>query len=356
MRNYLSGFLAPLLFAAIVSPALLAGCSNTTATSVSQQVFEIAWLPDESGMLAYIDKVSISSLDNSQIEGQNLYHVGSDGSIGNSMNPADAPVNRSGYAPIVSVSPDGHTAIASFINGMGMPDIYRYDLSGGNVTDIIQSSYLLGVSRDMHYAATTTLAANPDYRLIELYDLNSLQPLLPKQTITGPASNRVLWIDGTHYAITIQDSVGSDNTPRSHVAIYNTAGDITQVIPNADVPFHASAYASKSGDLFVRTYTDGIDKINLTTFVRTSVITDDSVNSMDVSSDGTLLVYSSDALNNNGSFPAYAVNVANGHKANIGTSVTTPILSPRADKVAFIHQISGGSSQDIQVTSVSLPN
>lgn len=355
MRKYLSGFSAPLLFAAIVSPALLAGCSNTTNTSVSQQVFEIAWLPDESGMLAYIDKVSISSLDGSQIEGQNLYHVGSNGSIGNSMNPADALQNPSGYAPIVSVSPDGHTAIASFINGTGLPAIYRYDLLGGNVTNIIQSSYLLGVSPDFHYAATTTLTAGYPYRLVELYDLNSLQPLLPKQTIPGAASNRVLWIDGTHYALTIQDSVGPDNVPRTHVAIYNTAGDLTQVISNADVAFHASAYAPKSGDLFVRNYTEGIDKINLTSNNRTSVITDDSVNSMDVSSDGMLLVYSSDAPSNNATYPAYAVNVANGHKTTIGTSVSTPILSPNADKVAFIHQISGGSSSDIQVTGVSLP-
>lgn len=345
MRNFLSGFLAILLLSA------LWGCSNTTDTSVSQSIYEIAWLPDESGMLAYIDRVTISSLDGSQIDGQNLYHVGSDGSVGNSMNPADAPQNTSGYAPIVSVSPDGHTAIASFIDGFGKPDIYRYDLSGGSVTDIVQGTYLLGVSPDMHYAATTTLSAGYPYQLLALYDLNSLQ-FLPKQTIAGAASNRVLWIDGTHYAITIQDSIGSDNVPRFHVAILNAAGDITQVIPNADVAFHASAYAPKSGDLFVRTYTDGVDKINLTSSNRTSVITNDTVNSLDVSADGTLLVYSSDAA----SSPAYAVNVANGHRTNIGTNITAPILSPKADKVAFIHQLSGGTSSDIQVTSVSLPN
>ena len=354
MRKFLSGFLASSAMLLLLSA--MSGCSNTTDTSVSQQVFEIAWLPNESGMLAYIDKVTISSLDGSQIDGQNLYHVGSDGSIGNSMNPADAAQNPSGYAPIVSVSADGNAAVASFINGVGLPDIYRYDLSGGNVTDIIQSTYLLGVSPDLHYAATTTLSAGYPYRLVELYDLNSLQPLLPKQTIPGAASNRVLWIDGTHYAITIQDTLGADNAPRFHVAIYNTAGEITEVIPNANVPFHASAYAPKSGDLFVQTYREGIDKINLTTSIRTSVITNDSVSSMDVSSDGTLLVYSSDAPSNNATYPAYAVNVANGHRSNIGSGVIAPILSPNADKVAFIHQISGGASSDIQVVGVTLPN
>ncbi|MFI5202027.1 MAG: hypothetical protein ACHQNE_06545, partial [Candidatus Kapaibacterium sp.] len=124
MRIFLSGFFTILLLTALASSMMLAGCSSTTNQSVSQQVFEIAWLPDESGMLAYIDKVSISSLDGSSIEGQNLYHVGSDGTIGNSINPADASPNPAGYGPIVAVSPDSRSAVTSFINGSGVPDIY----------------------------------------------------------------------------------------------------------------------------------------------------------------------------------------------------------------------------------------
>jgi hypothetical protein len=348
MMKFRLGLFA-LPFITATATILLAGCSSTTNTTASQSVYEIAWLPDESGMLAYIDKVSISSLDGSAIEGQNLYHVSSDGTIGNSINPADANPNQYGYPPVISVSPDGHTAITGFGT-----DIYRVDLSGGNVTDIIQNANLLGVSPDMKFAATTVSSANNTAKLLALYDL-STSPIrlhLPKQTVAGAASNRILWIDGSHFAITIFDSVGSDPNPYNHVTIFDTNGGITHVIPNAQVSLHASAYASKSGDLFVLNHALGIDRIHLATDSLTHIITNDSVESMDVSSDGSLLVYSSGASTQ--SYSAFAVNVGNGHTQNIGSSVITPILSPNADRVAFIHQLSGNSS-DIQVVTATLP-
>jgi len=333
----------------------MSSCSNTTDTSVAQQVYEIAWLPDESGMLAYIDKTSISSLDGSSIDGQNLYHAGSDGTIGNSIKPADAAPNQTGYAPIVSVSPDGHTAITSFItNSSGTPDIYSVDLSSGNVTDIIQNTDLLGITPDQKFVETTPSAANNTAKLLVLYDrsANPIRLHLPEQTVAGAVSNRVLWIDDAHFAATIYDSTGADQTPWYHVTIFDTDGTVTQSIPNADVPLHASAYAAKSGDLFIRTHANGIDKIHLTTSARTSVLPD-SVESIDVSGDGTLLVYSSGASTD--FYMGYAVNLANGDKATIASSMIAPILSPNADRVAFIHQLSGGASSDIQVITVQTP-
>ena len=354
MRIILSGFFMLFLVAAVASSLMIAGCSTTTNTSVSQQVYEIAWLPDESGMLAYIDKVSISSLDGSSIEGQNLYHVGADGTVGNSINPADAAPNPYGYPPVIAVSSDGQTAITSFST-----DIYRVDLAGGNVNDIIrvqgESTNLLGVSPGMKFAATTVSAANNTSKLLALYDLTTspIRLHLPEQTVAGAVGNRVLWIDGSHFAITIFDSLGADQTPYNHVTIFDTSGAVAQVIPNASVPLHASAYASKSGDLFVLNHALGIDRIHLATDSLTHIIANDTVESMDVSSDGTLLVYSSGESTQQ--YQGIEVNVANGHTVNLASSMVAPIISPNADRVAFIHQLSGGTSSDIQVVAMLPP-
>ncbi len=334
---------------------MLAGCSNNTNTTVSQSVYELAWLPDGSGMLAYIDKVSLSALDGSEIDGQNLYHVGSDGSVGNSINPADAAPNVYGYPPLISISADGSSAITSFANSNGVPNVDRADFAGNTVTQLIPGTNLLGVSPDQKYVATTVSAANNTSKLLVVYDLTGSPPRLPEQTIPGAVSNRVLWTDNSHFAVTIYDSLGSDQIPWYHVTIFNVDGSVSRVIPNASVPLHASAYAPKSGELFVQTHTLGIDKINVTTGIRSNVITNDTVYSMDVSSDGTLLVYSSEAASTNGSFPGYAVNVANGHRTSLASSMLVPILSPDEKHVAFIHQLSGGESSDIQVVGVSMP-
>ncbi len=328
-----------------------AGCSSTTNSVVSQMVDEIAWLPNESGLLATMEKTTISSLDGSTIYGENLYNVGTDGSIGNSINPVDyAPNSTTGYTSLLFVSPDGHTAYTPFGT-----DIYRVDLPSGNLTDLFSNTNLLGVSPDAKYVLTTVTSAQYSTRILLAYNVLPAQPVrLPEQTALGVVSTRALWIDGGHFALTTYDSTGSDNVPWDHVTIYDTSGHITQIIPNASVQLHASAYSPKSGDLFVETHALGIDKFNLKTDTRTSVITNDSVESMDASSDGTLLVYCSGESTQQ--YQGYAVNVANGHKTAIASGMIAPFISPNADRVAFIHQLSGGSNSDIQVIPVSLPN
>ncbi len=353
MRNSLIG--SVLFLSCIAALAFsVAGCDTSSTTTLEQNVDEIAWLPDESGMVAYIDKTYESTIDGSQTEGANLYHAGSDGSVGNSINGNDVTITWTGWAPIVFVSANGQTAITQFGS-----EIYNIPLGGGSITDIIQRSALLGVSPDMNYAATTTSAKGNAATILSRYDglsTSSIGLLSPRQTIPGMLSNRVLWIGNTQYAVTIFDSIGPDTADYDHVAIYDaTSGNTVMTIPNADVSFHSSAYSSGSGDLFVRNHVQGIDRIHLATGKRDSIISNDTVESMDASSDGLLIVYTSGGASRAyGSM--YAVNVTNGHtSAVLATSITAPILSPKADRVACIHQIDGNNS-DIQVFSVTPPN
>jgi hypothetical protein len=115
------------------------------------------------------------------------------------------------------------------------------------------------------------------------------------------------------------------------------------------VSFSAGAFAPGTNDLFIRTYSMGIHRINLTTRKRDTIISNDSVESMDVSNDGTLLVYTSSESSVN--LPLYAVNLSNLHISQaLATGVSKPVLSPRKDVAACIN-----SNGNLQVLGVSTP-
>ncbi len=348
MRNSLfRSFL--LLPGAATLAIFLAGCVTSSTTVQSETVQSIAWLPDESGMLALIDKVYLN-VDGSQTEGQNLYHVSNSGSIGNSMNATDvtpntAPNGPYWNAPIVFVSSDGSTAITQFGT-----DIYSLGISSGNDTDIIQNTALFGVSPDGKYAVTNQSPLNaPGIFTTYLLTTTPTTPDLPRTTVLDIISNQALWLNKDQYALTIYDSTGANKVVFSHVAIYNSGGGIpVTVIPNGDVSFSAGAFASGSNELFVRNFANGIDRINLTTMKRDTIVSSDSVESMDVSSDGTLLVYSSSKTTQ--ALTLFAVNVENGHTKMLTTGISKPVLSPKKDMIACIN-----SSGNIQMVPVSTP-
>lgn len=331
---------------------LLAGCSTSTTTVVSQEVYNIVWLPNESnGMMAFIDKI-YDNVDGSQSEGQNMYQVSSSGSLGNAMFPSDATPDLNYWnAPIISISPNGQTAIMQYGT-----DIYSVPVSGGNSTDIIQNTSLFGVSLDGKYAATTPTSANNAAYIFTTYDLatNPITINGQRKTIKGLLSNRVLWLNNNEYALTIYDSTGVDSLITTTSLFLIHPAMLFKSFRMVIFSFSAGAYSPKLNTIFMRNHAQGIDSYNLNSDTRTSIITGDTVFSMDVSNDGSVLVYSSNAASTNGSFPAYAVNLSNLDKKQIATNVVDPFISPLHDKVACINQIDGHNS-NIQVYGLATP-
>ncbi len=355
MRNSL--FYPSFLFLSCAAALSIAfgGCSSpTSTTTLSNQVWNIAWLPNESGMIAIMDQVTDNSTTSTYDTADNVYRVNTSGSIGNALNPSDADPDANYWnAPILYVSSDGSTAIAQFGT-----DIYSIALGSGTLTDIITGTSLFGVSSDGKYAVTTTSSPGSPNKFLVTYDLTANPPAqLGSTDVPGLLSNRVLWLNNDEYAITIQDSVGA-NGVFSHVAIYNAGGGVpTMVIPNASVEFSASAFSPGSNDLFVQNFETGIDRINLTSGKRTSIVAD-SISSMDVLSDGTVLVYTSNvSLLPYGTM--YAVNLANLHTALVPlapSGIVKPIISPKHDFVACVQLVSSGStSSNIAVYPLTIP-
>ena len=327
------------------------GCDSSTTTVVSQTVDNIVWLPNESsGMLAFIDKV-YANVDNSESDGQNLYQVNTSGSIGNALFPSDAASNYSPYGPywnaqIVYISSDGKTAITQYGT-----DIYSIPTSGGNSADLINQTALWGISPDGKYAITNQTAANNAANIFTIYDISFNPPQIVNHngfgttTIRGLISNRALWLNNDQFALTIDDSTDALGL-HEHVTIYNAQGDSLMSIPNGDVSFSAGGFSPVTNDLFVRTYSFGINRINLTTLKLDTIVSTDSVESMDVSNDGTVLVYTSSETSVN--LPLYAVNLSNLHISQaLATGISKPVLSPNKDKAACVN--SGGSIQMVGI-------
>ena len=316
------------------------GCDNTSSSAVYMVVQSAAWLPNESGMIALAQKQTVSAVDNSVSLTRGLYSVGADGSIGSVIGPGE--VGEANWnSPVLFVSKDGGTAYAQI-----GAHIYRVNLGDNSATQVIQNAALLGVSPDGRYAISTNAAETdkaPDYIM---YDV-ATSPVRLVRHFTPPNiyNSRCLWIDNGTFALTSTDSVGV------YVTLWDTTCTILHTYPDADARFSAAAYSPTSHDLFVRTNTGGIDRINMLTQVRASVITQDTVESVGASADGTLLAYSSGRTTQQ--LPLYSCNTQNGHTAVIGSDAVFPIISPNADRVAFVHNAS--PNVDIKVNGISLP-
>lgn len=341
-----------LLPGAAILLIFFSGCDTSSTEVTSTDVENAVWLPNESGMLAYIEKEYLSELDGSESLGDNLYTANSGGGIGNSINPNDvAPYTVAGggiywNAPILFLSSDGNTAITQFGT-----DIFSITLSNGNITDIIQNTALLGVSPDMKYAITTTSEAPPAAQIITVWNLTTtpISYVGTPKTVPKLISNRVLWLNNDQFAVTIQDSVNANGIYYDHVQTYDINGNSILTIPNGDVSFSAGAFAPDSNWLFVRNFALGIDRIKLATGARDTIVASDTVESVDVSADGTLVVYSVGG-NSATTYNLIAVNVEDGKRVSITNGISKPILSPQKDKIACIN-----SGATLQVVGTQFP-
>src|ERR1035438_9825626 len=181
-----------LIFAG-ASPVLLGGCSSSTTQNANTSVMDMAWLPDESGLVAYIENTLVSAVDNSQALTGNIYHVSSGGGIGNAINGSDQGINYPGdFAPIVFITPDGKTAVTAFET-----NTFQINLSSGNATIIVQNAYMYGASPDLHYLIDDIYQPVNSSKNLEFFDLTKSPIRLAgtQQTQVGVTGNRALWID-----------------------------------------------------------------------------------------------------------------------------------------------------------------
>jgi hypothetical protein len=160
---------------------------------------------------------------------------------------------------------------------------------------------------------------------------------------------RAQWIGDSLFAIW-----GIDSTLHHETQIYDTTGRILRTILTSVVANQKSGYAPDSNALFLfNRATQGIDRVDATTLTATSVLSNDTVESMDVTSSGNLLAYSSGG--SLAPFGLFALNPATGSRQNIASSAYEVALSPLGNMVAYSTVNGGLRGVDVRVVPIAIP-
>ena len=325
-------------FAVLISSvALIYGCSSNQVVIDAQAIADATWKPDGSGMLALVEQANQADLaagGSAVPQMFSVYPVDASGSIGADLG-APGTVN-SGAVTTMFISSDGNTGLTA----LGI-DIYRYDIRANTWSDLIHDAYLMGASPDLKYVVIIERTA-----IVKVYDISSSPVRLVSQITTVHFDNaqRALWLENGQFSLGFLDS-----TTRPYLRVYDTTGVEKVALSDAAAPFHSSAFAPGSHEMFIRTSAGGIDRINVLTYDRVNVVSA-NVSSMDVTRDGKGIAY---ILNEAGE-PIHIQNVANGHQTTTGDNAIAVMIAPAGDKLAYIHFVDN-YNEDIKVTGLSIP-
>jgi hypothetical protein len=324
----------------LLATLLLSSCDNT-AVSDSQTVADLAWKPDGSGMFGLIERTTEASASVSQYHSYDLYRLGADGQVGEKLG-LPAPAYDS-YLLGVLMSADGQAALIG-----SATNIIREDFASNSKTVVLQNTYLLTASPDLSYVVTTTDNGYSPTKLCAIYDISHLPARRVAQfNAVNATNNRGVWLENSSFALTHLDS-----TQSPYITIYDTLGHAMRSIENAEMAFHASAYIAATHEIFVRDRLDHIVRIDLNSGQRHTVVPTSSVNSVDVSRDGKMIVYTT--LDTNENRILRLENVETGDQRDIGTEAISVFLNPQATKLAYIHYVDP-YNEDIRVMDVTLP-
>ncbi|MDP4198247.1 MAG: hypothetical protein Q8922_05015 [Bacteroidota bacterium] len=323
----------------------VAGCDSTSTLTTLQVVNEVAWLPDQSGMLAIIQRQTQDATTGTTSTTGGLFRVGADGTIGSQISMPDQQMLQSSYPNVIFISKNGRYAITQ----VGI-NIYRVDLQSNTATNIISNQNLLGVSPGMKYLICTETPpiGESGTRFAFVYDISS-SPIreVCQPTLNGVFDSRALWLDDASFAFSARDSLR-----HYEVRIYDTLGTVKSTIPEALVAYHQSGYAPQANALFVYDDSGSIDRVDLATGMRTAAVVHDTVQAMDVTTSANLIAYISGGTQN--PYTLYALNPQTGNRNAVASSALAVVLSPNGDRAAYLRN-SGGYPFDIQVVPIAVP-
>jgi hypothetical protein len=316
---FLLAFLAP----------FVSGCNTATTDNTQQDFGNILWKPDGSGMYGLFERQLINVATDAYMvgifDGQGAL-TGTVPTSDNAINP-DVFLDRTASHAVVQLG----------------ANLYKLDLPGGGQTLLTTKVRLFVVSPDLHYAVVTPSPDGSHVRTISVLDLQS-SPVreVKKWDVAEVSSRSGIWLKNGTFGLTV-------NVGGAQIDIFDTTGALVDSVQTAEQVFHNGNYIAATNDLYVRTGSSGVDRINLTTRVRDHLFSTEAVDDFDVSFDGKLLAVRTGSgisvLNTKTLAKSFVTNDA------IYWGV---FLAPAGDQVAYIHQQTS-TIRDIHVLSVSLP-
>jgi hypothetical protein len=331
-----------LRYALSILTLALASCEQTTSPSTGQDIADLVWKSDGSGLVGLIQQ----SLTSPRQYAVTL--IDANGAITSTLNTSEKSTGT--FSPALLLSEDNSNAIVELEKCTGANCIsgaYRVALSSADAKVLAANVNLLTASPDQKEIVVLQGSGASARKLVTVLDY-SVSPMITRQFfVDSIAMSRGLWLNDQKVALTISDSI----TDHYYVAIYDTGGRRIQSIPDAEVSLHGTAYVSATNELFVRQNNWRIARINLTTNTRTEVLSD-SVSSMSVSRDGKTMVYIllTDLTNS-----LRVLNLATGATAVLSTDhALFSAISPAGDKVAYASYRSD-SFYEVKVIPLVIP-
>jgi hypothetical protein len=324
---------------------LSAGCDSSSQNVQVQDISEIEWQSDGSGIYGFLQSYISTVNTSTPVTGYDIAKFDASGSLihtyTNSVksrpyDPATGEVDS--YAPILFLSQDGNTIVTQFEG-----DFYRFKPATNTLEKLITQFHLIVVSPDLHYAIGTPSPSQYPTKTLDGYDISSSPPrqIFHLPYVSLAVSITGIWLSGGMFGVTLKDSVGTN------IAIYDTTGVVRMSIPGAETAFHNTVYNAAANDLFVQNHAGktsppdySVDKINLTSSVRTNIL-NFAVENFDVTSDEQSIVYSANdsvhQTKNGISLKIRNLQTSQEAASPLATdNMAYVILSPIADKLAYL--------------------
>lgn len=313
------------LYLLLLLAAVVSSCSEVTPLNQFQDIAEVQWKTDGSGMLSFIERANGDN--GGTLSGAySLYEVNSDGSLGSQYETGTTAIQ--GFSFTIFMNDNGTKAITQ----MGAYDVYEIDIPSKKATKLIDDLYLIAASGDGRFVVGTYSPPRQPIKTITIYDITSSTPRMIKQfDVSGIKSNRGIWIDSSMFGVAIIDSVGY------HINIYDTTGAKLNTLGNADISNHNIHYDSDSKNLYFRNNDGNVIKENYVSGARTTIIGKNTVQNFDVSKDETVVAYS---ILETDRGVLYKHSVTSGADTQLADDVLAGAnLSPLEDKISYINLI-----------------
>lgn len=311
------------LYLLLLLAVVVSSCSEVTPLNQFQDIAEVQWKTDGSGMLSFIERANGDN--GGTLSGAySLYELNSDGSLGSQYETGTTAIQ--GFSFTIFMNENGTKAITQ----MGAYDIYEIDIPSKKATKRIAGLQLIAASGDGRYVVGTFSPPRQPIKTVTIFDMTPDSPRVVKQfDVAGIKNNRGVWLESGTFGAAVADSIGY------HINIYDTTGTKLNTVANADISNHNIHYDNGSKSLYFRNNDGNIERQNIITNARTMLIEKSSVQNFDVTDDESVVVYS---ILETDKGVIYKYVVASDSQTQLTDDVLAgAYLSPLEDKLSYIY-------------------
>jgi hypothetical protein len=311
--------------------ALMSCDSGLGTDSEVQYVSEVAWLPDGSSMLGFVQYFVSSPIDPDPPLVYDIMRIDETGKIGVTYNKKEPAYETYYYNILLSLflSAD-HTVIAQLGS-----NVYRINLTSGAEEKMLTDFHLTTVSPDGRFVVGTHSQKRVWRKSIYVYDVATT----PVREVTRFEVDSLspfpgLWLKDGQFAVTVQDSAETnEGAPGWHIDVYDTTGAFFARIGAARTAPHNSKFISSTNHLYYRTNDGSVGMYDLSAETVSQPI-HFGVQNFDISSDERYMYYVT-AIN--GSLKRYEI--ATAEEVELATGVFWgAFLSPDEQKIACVRE------------------